>query len=348
MNILFLSNIVTPYQLDLLEEINKNNEIKIYGYFLFEKEQNRDWDLIIPEYVKVINYSKKISDYKNLLKFIKDNKIDKIILGGYVLPMTFFTIFICKVNKIDLYFWLERPMHVYKGIKATLKKNYLKFVLSQAKEIFAFGKLAVDIYSIYHSKVFNLPYSMNLERFHDIKRDEVQNSKIKFLFSGQYIDRKNIINTINAFKLIKNNNIELNLIGGGELQVEVDRLIQNDSRIKNIGFVQPKDLPYVYSSNDIFIMPSKHDGWALVINEAMASSMPIISTDKVGAVVEYIKHKVNGYICTENEDGIKKGIEYYIKNLQLISEHGKLNKSIINNSNANIINNANIFIEKLA
>jgi len=67
MNILFLSNIVTPYQLDLLEEINKNNEIKIYGYFLFEKEQNRDWDLIIPEYVKVINYSKKISDYKNLL-----------------------------------------------------------------------------------------------------------------------------------------------------------------------------------------------------------------------------------------------------------------------------------------
>jgi len=32
----------------------------------------------------------------------------------------------------------------------------------------------------------------------------------------------------------------------------------------------------------------------------------------------------------------------------LISEHGKLNKSIINNSNANIINNANIFIEKLA
>lgn len=37
MNILFLSNIATPYQLDFLEEMNKNESVNVYGYFLFAK-----------------------------------------------------------------------------------------------------------------------------------------------------------------------------------------------------------------------------------------------------------------------------------------------------------------------
>lgn len=172
--------------------------------------------------------------------------------------------------------------------------------------------------------------------------------KINFLFSGQYIERKNIINTIKAFKLIKNKNIELNLIGGGELQEQVKNLIESDNRIRDIGFVQPKELPRIYAKNDIFLMPSKHDGWALVVNEAMASGMPIISTEKVGAIVEYIQHKENGFICDINIDSIKDGIEYYLTNSEIIEQQSKKNREIVKKSLGDVKNAVTIFDKEIS
>lgn len=348
MNVLFLSNIATPYQLDFLEEMNKNENVNVYGYFLFAKEENRDWALTMPEYVQVANYSNKSLDYSYFLKFINNKKIDKIIIGGYSLPLSIFTILISKIKKINIYFWLERPINEQIGIKKYLKELYLKVILNQAEAIFAIGKIAVKIYSKYHRSVFNLPYSMNLNNLYNIERTNNEKDEIRFLFSGQYIDRKNIINTINAFKAINNPNIELNLIGGGELQFEVSKLIKDDKRINDLGFIQPNELVNIYANNDIFLMPSRHDGWALVINEAMASSMPIISTNRVGAVVEYIKHKENGYICSTTEKDIKNGIEYYIKNSNLIKRHGEFNKTIIGDSTADVRNAVKVLVKKLS
>jgi len=332
MNILFLSNIVTPYQLDFLEELNNQNNVQAFGYFLFSKEQNRDWDLKLPEYVTVANFTKKVSDYLKLYNFIKSKKIDKIIVGGYSLSSTFFIITLSKLFSIDLFFWLERPINEQHGLKKYLKEFYLKFVLKRARKVFAIGKLAVQIYQKYSDNVVNLPYSMNLERFYNIDRNIKEKDSINFLFSGQYIDRKNILNTINAFNQVENKNIRLNIIGGGELKEKVTELIKYDARIKELGFVQPSELPNIYSKNDIFLMPSKHDGWALVINEAMAAAMPIVSTNKVGAVDEYIKHHENGFVCDTSVESIKEGIEYYIANSNLINQHAIENRKIVKES----------------
>lgn len=347
MTILFLSNIVTPYQLDFLEELNNHENTKALGYFLFSKEQNRDWDLKLPSYVTVANFAKKISDYKNLYQFIRNNKIHKIIIGGYTLPSTYFLIFLSKILKIELYFWLERPINEQQGLKKYLKEIYLKLTLNSAKKVFAIGKLAVEIYKKYNPNTVNLPYSMNLDKFYNIERDTNEKNEIKFLFSGQYIDRKNIINTINAFKSIENENIKLNLIGGGELRKQVTDLIKEDSRIKDLGFIQPRDLPNIYDKSDIFLMPSKHDGWALVINEAMAAGMPIISTNKVGAVVEYITHKENGFVCDVESRSIKDGILFFIDKPQLINKQGIQNRNIISKSKADVKNAAQFLINEL-
>jgi len=347
MNILFISNIATPYQLDMLKKINSCDNTTIFGYFLYSKEANRKWDLDLPIYIHIANYSKKLSDYVALYKFIKNNQIDKIIIGGYSLPMTFFITILSKISDLNIYFWLERPINEQSGLKYYLKEIYLKIILSKAKKIFAIGKLAVERYSQYHSRVINLPYNMYLDKFYNIQREKNSSKKINFLFSGQYINRKNIINTIKAFKSINNENIVLNLIGGGELQGEVSALIKDDKRIHDIGFVQPSDLVSIYEENDIFLMPSKHDGWALVINEAMASSMPVISTDKVGAVVEYIKHKENGFVTSTKVDSIREGIEFYLENQNYIFAHGIKNKNIIKKSNADVNNASEFLLENL-
>ena len=48
--------------------------------------------------------------------------------------------------------------------------------------------------------------------------------------------------------------------------------------------------------NNILILPSKYDGWGVVIIEAMSRGMALISSDNVGASKEYLKHNFNGRI----------------------------------------------------
>lgn len=348
MNILFLSNIATPYQLDFLKSLDKHKDINAYGYFLYAKEKNREWRLDLPENVYIANFKKSISCYKKFFRFLKTHKIDIIIIGGYALPMTLFAIALTKLKNKDLYFWLERPINEPSGFRGKLKEIYLYLVLRQSKKIFAISKLAVQRYQQYHSSVFNLPYSMYLDKFYDISRKKTFSKKnINFLFSGQYIERKNIVNTIHAFMAVDDPDIRLSLIGGGELENEINKLVEKDGRITNHGFIQPTELIDVYKSNDVFLMPSRHDGWALVINEAMAAGMPVISTEKVGAVAEYIEHGENGFICQESSQSIQRGIEYYSNRKHLIDKHGEQNRKLMKESLGDVNNMTQALVKEL-
>ena len=48
--------------------------------------------------------------------------------------------------------------------------------------------------------------------------------------------------------------------------------------------------------SDVFVLPSRHDGWGVVVNQALAAGLPIITTDAVGAGLDFVENGVNG-IC---------------------------------------------------
>jgi len=51
-----------------------------------------------------------------------------------------------------------------------------------------------------------------------------------------------------------------------------------------------------YKLADIFVLPTREDIWGLVINEAMAYGLPIVTTNKCNAGLELVKNGINGYI----------------------------------------------------
>ena len=62
------------------------------------------------------------------------------------------------------------------------------------------------------------------------------------------------------------------------------------------GFKLKNELEKYYRAADLFVLPTREDIWGLVIQEAMACGLPVISTDKCAAALELIKHGENGYI----------------------------------------------------
>src|SRR5262249_21288206 len=66
------------------------------------------------------------------------------------------------------------------------------------------------------------------------------------------------------------------------------------SKICYEGFQPPEQLAKYFARGDVFVLPSRHDGWGVVINQALAAGLPIVTSDAVGAGVDFVDDGVNG------------------------------------------------------
>jgi glycosyltransferase involved in cell wall biosynthesis len=62
-------------------------------------------------------------------------------------------------------------------------------------------------------------------------------------------------------------------------------------------------LPREYASADVMCVPSRYDGWGLVVPEGLASGLPVIGTDRMGAALEFIETGRNGWLIPAADEG---------------------------------------------
>jgi glycosyltransferase involved in cell wall biosynthesis len=90
------------------------------------------------------------------------------------------------------------------------------------------------------------------------------------------------------------------------------------SKIKFLGKKSKEEVLQYLKLSDVFVLPSREDIWGLVINEAVANGLAVISTKQVGASFSLINEGSNGYIINcDNEIELLNAIEKaYANNLQ--------------------------------
>jgi glycosyltransferase involved in cell wall biosynthesis len=91
-----------------------------------------------------------------------------------------------------------------------------------------------------------------------------------------------------------------------------------DSRIKILGFQNQSKMPLVYRLGSVLILPSKgpNETWGLVINEAMASGLAVIASDKCGGAIDLVTSKTGLIFESDNPIDLYKSI-YLFKQLIL-------------------------------
>ena len=198
-----------------------------------------------------------------------------------------------------------------------------------------------------NSNVINLPYSINVNNFN--KKNFFKNNKINFMFVGQLIKRKGVDLIIDSFNKLtdeEKKQISLKIIGNGNLNKEVHRFVKNNKFAKYYNFLNKKKIIPIYNNSDIFLFPSRFDGWGVAPMEAMAASQALIMSKNVG-MSELLKNKKNGSIIDLSKTSMLSTIKKYIKQKKSIKIQGIENRKHISKSLCNVNILSKNLIQKL-
>jgi glycosyltransferase involved in cell wall biosynthesis len=340
--VIFLSNIPAPFQVKFCEELNKSKYIEYNFLFCADNESNRPkhWETKLNNNCIVLKpvYFKNRRLYLNpsIIKVLKQLNGDIIILGGLNIPTVIIANLYYKfLNKERCIFGEKMlPKNI---IVKKIEKIFLKLLCGNPEYIFAVGEIAVKEYKeiFRKSKIFNLPYAadIDLNLRHKVRENV---SSIKFLFSGQLIERNNPELLLKTFLKIKEKypKISLNFSGYGPLRDKIYQKIHREliesGEVKLLeNHTNWEELSNDYLMADVLVMPTVYSGWGLVIPEAMASGMGIIAGKNMEAAKNLIQHGHNGYLLSDiNEKELEKYMLKYIKNPELVSIHGMRNKEL--------------------
>jgi glycosyltransferase involved in cell wall biosynthesis len=133
-----------------------------------------------------------------------------------------------------------------------------------------------------------------------------------FLASNRFIPKKNLALMLEAYASFRQGRGDdpadwpLVLLGDGDLRASLEQqrtVLGLDGHVHMPGFRQYDELPSYYGTAGCFVHASTVEQWGLVVNEAMAASLPVIVSDRCGCASVLVRDGVNGFTFSPNDVG---------------------------------------------
>lgn len=336
--ILYLTIIPNPFQYEFTNGVSKVLEGKAELIPVFEKANvsfRSHWGT--QDFGIVLNEKNRRKHFGKILDEIKP---DILIFTGYNSRLTLKGILWANRNKKDYYFGpheIIRPNKTYL-ISRYLKHQYYRFLAKNCKGVATMGNQAIrDIANIYNGPIVNIPYSFDLGKLLAMNPPSLEENELTFLFSGRLYDFRNPLLCIETFAKAKNKNphkkIRLIISGTGPLEQDCLDLIEKRGITESVTWMNDfknwYDIHNLYSHAHVLLALQFFGTWGLIIPEAMAAGLGIISTNTIQSADNLIINDYNGFLLTLNEEQILDKMQKYIDNPDLVNIHGNLSKQIV-------------------
>ncbi len=227
---------------------------------------------------------------------------------------------ICQVIAL-LCFIFNKPYGIYLRGEQGIYSSFSKMLLKKAQFVLTISPEFTNKVNVINSNSFTIRPMIGFN-----EQDIIQHKQIKYkevislLYVGRIVFDKGLFELVDATKkLIENGfSVHLNLIGGGTDLEKLQAYVRSNSLEDKVSFhgmiSDLNELKMVYLENDIFVLPSYHEGFPRVLYEAMMMHMPIVTTF-VGSICHLMKDKENCLeIKVQNTESIVEKITLLIKN----------------------------------
>ena len=349
--VILLTETISPYRIPVFNAIAGHLRDQFLVLFFGKSEKRRQWR-IYKEKIKFryevlmhFLFQKKESDpfflNPTILYKIMKYSPSIIIISGYYNPSSLLAMLYAKYFRRRVILWCESNRYGQR-LKYPLTEAYKRWFMRNCTEYIVPGKASFEYLislGAKAEKIWIAPDAVDNDYFTQASDKQRETKEIfkqskgylnkVILYVGRLVDQKGILDLLKAFQILSREQADLCLllIGNGEGEARYRNFCKTNN-IRNVffaGFVHQEELPLYYAVADVFVLPSHSDPWGLVLNEAMACKLPVISSNVAGAAGDLIINGENGYIYEEanieeligalkkvlNSDGKSMGMKSY-------------------------------------
>jgi glycosyltransferase involved in cell wall biosynthesis len=160
-----------------------------------------------------------------------------------------------------------------------------------------------------------MPYAVNNSYFAQLAEDaaprepelraelDLEPGRPVILFASKLQTRKHAAHLVEAYRAFiaqhpPTSRPYLVIVGDGEERANLEALCREPGLedIRFAGFRNQSELPRFFQLAGVFVLPSRHEPWGLIVNEAMAAGCPVIVSTDVGSHADLVTHGVEGCV----------------------------------------------------
>ena len=304
--IVLITNVPAPYREKLHELIAQRFHHNYTVIYCAEIEADREWEFNLGNYKKIFlsKYNKDtVHNNRRIWGELKKINPDVVITDGFYPTMLYGFSWCILNNKKHLVFTdgtLKSEIQL-----SIIHKLVRKIVFSRTQAFIGVSEGSRELYKSYdikNDRFFRSYLCVDNSQF--IKTPFAE-KKYELMFSARFIELKLPFFFIEIARQVKETlgYCRVLLLGSGVLKEEILRkLDEYGIEYDYPGFVENKSLPEYYAKAKIFLFPTQNDTWGVVVNEAMAAGLPVITCENAGVAHDLVIHEQTGYILPVEKD----------------------------------------------
>jgi glycosyltransferase involved in cell wall biosynthesis len=310
--VVYWNNIPAPYMVERFNALAERGNVDLEAWFSTRTESDRSWQVAEESWRFPYRYLPAIPGLPAATIPLPALRArPDVLVSLYASPAFVLGSNLARLRGIRNAYWVEVTFDAW--IRRKWWKERLKSaLLPRADGILTAGRDGAAFamrYGASPERIFTVPHVIDFDRYAKASarasRDEVRAQLglhgVTFAYVGRLWSGKGLDQLLDAFAALhrqSTHDVSLLLVGDGNDEARL-RTRCADEGVEDVvfaGFHDGDALLELYAAADVFVFPTLGDPFGMVVLEAMACGLPVISTGAAGEIADRIDEGVNGFV----------------------------------------------------
>ena len=293
----------SPHQVELIDAIAEHPQTDVFVGYVNSHNPARHWGRPVTA-AQWENLPARAGDILTgrLHAWFREHTADVWLLSSVYTSLATHVIARTLCRRKEAFAFLGEPPQPRTGWRGAVQAMLMKAVLSRASGVIGTGQEAARRYrrlTAAQTAVTSVPYCVDVSE--DLQgaplTPPAADEPYRFVASSQLIHRKGIDVLLEACRMLPESGWTLDIYGDGPLRAQLqEQSAAMGDRVLFHGLLPYDQRQQVFAAKHCFVFSTRWDGWGMVLPEALAMGLPVVTTDQAMSAHDFIADGENGQI----------------------------------------------------